>query len=109
MPAMHYRVEIQRQAGRKLAEPIVVHGQLSSYVRAFGQRSVVMLQLTDTGSVHNHPSLYNPMLTKATHEGLQFSGMERTGDGAWVAQSWWCAFSTAEAATAAHGSDRPAR
>lgn len=22
MPAMHYRVEIQRQAGRKLAEPI---------------------------------------------------------------------------------------
>ena len=106
---MHYRVEIQRQAGRKLAEPIVVHGQLVSYTRAFGQRTVVMLQLTDTGSVRNLPSLYNPTLTKATHEGLQFSGMEHTADNAWVAQSWWCKFSTAAATVAASGSDRPVR
>lgn len=104
---MHYRIEIQRQAGRKLAEPIVVYGQLTSYVRAFGQRSVVMLQLTDTGSVHNLPTLYNPVLTKAAHEGLQFSGMERTGDDAWVSQSWWCAFTTAEAAIAARGATWP--
>lgn len=107
---MHYRVEIQREGGRRRAEPLVIHGQIVSYVRAFGQRSVVMLQLTDTGSVQNIPTLYNPTVTRVTHEGLQFSGMELlAGDDAWVAQSWWCAYSTPEATAAANGSNRPRR
>ena len=106
---MYYPVEIQRQAGHKLAEPVVEHGQLNTHMRAFGQRTVVMLQLTDTGSVHSLPTLYNPVLIKATHEGMAFSGMEQTADNAWVAQSWWCAYSTPEAAVAASGSDRPRR
>lgn len=100
-PAMHYRVEIQRQAGRKLAQPLVVFGQLVSYTRAFGDRSVVMLQLTDTGSVQDIPTLYSPTVARVTHEGLLLTGMERTADDAWVAQTWWCAYSTAEAARAA--------
>lgn len=106
---MYYRVEIQRQAGRKLAEPVVVFGQLNTHMRSFGQRTVVMLQLNDSGSVHNIPTLYNPVLTMATHQGMALSGMEQTADNAWVAQSWWCAFSTPEAAVEAQGSGRPRR
>lgn len=106
---MHYRVEIQREGGRPRPEPLVMYGMINSYVRAFGQRSTVMLQLTDTGSVRDIPTLYSPTVTKATHEGLQFSGMEATADGAWVAQSWWCVFTTAEEAVAARGSNRPRR
>lgn len=106
---MHYRVEIQREGGRTRPEPLIIYGQINSYTRAFGQRSVVMLQLTDTGSVHNIPTLYNPTVTKATHEGLQFSGLELTRDDAWVAQSWWCVFTTAEEAMAAQGLSKPRR
>lgn len=84
---MHYRVEIQRQVGRKLAQPRVVYGQLVSYVRAFGDRSVVMLQLTDTGSVQDIPTLYSPAVARVTHEGLLLTGMERTADDAWVSQT----------------------
>lgn len=88
MPGMHFRVEIQR---------------------AFGQRSVVMLQLTDTGSVRDIPTLYSPTVTRFTHEGLLLSGMELADGDAWVAQSWWCAYSTPEAAVEANGSTRPRR
>lgn len=106
---MHYRVEIQREGGRTRPEPLIIYGQINSYTRAFGQRSVVMLQLTDTGSVHNIPTLYNPTVTKATYEGFQFSGLELTRDDAWVAQSWWCVFTTSEEAMAAQGSTKPRR
>jgi hypothetical protein len=107
---MHYRVEIQRDGGRKLGQPVVLFGQLVTYTRAFGERSAVMLQLTDTGSVHNIPTLYNPVLARSTHEGLLFTGMERTADDAWVSQSWWCAYSSVEAARAASaGETRPRR
>ena len=106
---MHYRVEIQRQGGRKLAEPEVVFGQLVTYTRAFGERSVVMLQLTDTGSTHKIPTLYSPTLARAAHEGLLFTGMERTADDAWVSQTWWCAYSSVEEWRAAGGESRPQR
>lgn len=100
---MYYRVEIQREDGRRRAAPLVVYGQLNSYTRAIGTRSLVMLQLTDTGSVHNIPTLYNPTVTKMDHEGMQLSGMERTASDAWVMQSWWCAYSTPEVAMEAQG------
>lgn len=106
---MHYRVEIQREHGRKRQAPLVVYGQLKSYTRAFGERSVVMLQLLDTGSVHDIPKLYSPTVTRMDHEGILLSGLESTADGAWVAQSWWCAYSTAEAAALSHGPERPPR
>lgn len=106
---MHYRIEIQREHGRKRAQPRVVFGQFVSYMRSFGGRSVVMLQLTDTGSVQDIPTLYNLVLFRATHEGLLLTGMERTPDDAWVSQTWWCAYSTAQANTEANGSDRPRR
>lgn len=109
MPGMHFRVEIQREGGRRRSEPLVIYGQIESYVRAFGQRSVVMLQLTDTGSVRDIPTLYSPTVTRFTHEGLLLSGMELSDSDAWVAQSWWCAYSTPEAAVEANGSTRPRR
>jgi hypothetical protein len=99
---MHYRVEIQREHGRKRRAPLVVYGQLNTYRRAFGARSMVFLQLSIPNEQQRFPALYEPVLIEARHEGMRFSGMELTEDGAWVSQTWWCTYSTVEEALASN-------
>jgi hypothetical protein len=98
---MHYRVEIQREHGRKRPKPLILFGQLNTYRRAFGASSKIFLQLSATGDSQRLPALFDPVLITAKHEGMKFSGLELTEDGAWVSQTWWCTYSTVEEATAA--------
>lgn len=94
---MFFEVQIQREGGRRLAEPRVLFGQLTTYVRRFGGvRTAVFLQLSLPHSTREIPSLYNPVLVKADDRGMSFSGLDLTPDGAWVAQSWVCRFAKAE-------------
>lgn len=88
---------------------MVLHGQLVSYVRAFGPRSMVFLKIADAASLVNSPHLYSPSVTRATDSGLMFSGLELTQDGAWVAQSWNCTFTTPDAVREAVGITKPIR
>lgn len=106
---MYFRVEIQREHGRKLATPVVVFGQLQTYVRAFGSTSRTFLQISDAAQWQRQPHLYTPVLAAARHNGLLFTGMELTDDDAWVSQTWWCAYTTVEQMTDEIGSARPKR
>lgn len=106
---MFYRIEIQRENGRKRVQPLVLHGQFTTYVRAFGTRSMVFMKIDNAVSMVHSPHLYNPTLTKAAHEGLLFSGLELTPDGGWVSQSWWCAYTTVEAVREAVGTGEQRR
>ena len=106
---MFYRIEIQRENGRKRPVPMVLYGQLVSYVRGFGNRSMVFLKVADAASMVNSPHLYNPCVTKANDSGLQFSGMELTQEGAWVAQTWKCSFTSSDAVREAVGITSPIR
>ena len=99
---MHYRVEIQREHGRRRPTPLVLYGQITTYRRAFGLSSKIFLQLSRMDDNKRLPALYDPVVIEARHEGLRFAGLELTDDGAWVSQTWWCTYSSVEAATAAN-------
>lgn len=96
---MYFKVEIQRDNGRKLAgdDRRVLHGQLVTGVRQFGIRTYVFLQVNHPRWTPGRPHLFNPVLVEATHEGLRFSGLDLTEDGGWVAQTWWCMFMASDA------------